>query len=60
MQPKLTSTLVEMEKFIPKNKHGDISSIPNSPMVTFYRNKSVFLTGGTGFLGQLFVEKLLR
>lgn len=29
-------------------------------MVDFYRDKCVFLTGGTGFLGQLFVEKLLR
>lgn len=36
-------------------------SIPDStPMKDFYRNKTVFLTGGTGFLGQLYVEKLLR
>lgn len=36
-------------------------SIPDStPMKDFYRNKTIFLTGGTGFLGQLYVEKLLR
>ncbi len=32
----------------------------DSPMKSFYRDKTIFLTGGTGFLGQLFVEKLLR
>ncbi|TMW45083.1 hypothetical protein DOY81_009835 [Sarcophaga bullata] len=26
----------------------------------FYKNKNVFLTGGTGFLGKVFIEKLLR
>lgn len=31
-----------------------------SPMLEFYRDKVVFLTGGTGFLGQIFIEKLLR
>lgn len=32
----------------------------NTPMQDFYRNKTIFLTGGTGFLGQIFIEKLLR
>lgn len=32
----------------------------NTPMRDFYRDKVVFLTGGTGFLGQIYVEKLLR
>ncbi|XP_055918138.1 fatty acyl-CoA reductase wat-like [Eupeodes corollae] len=31
-----------------------------TPMKLFFKDKSVFLTGGTGFLGQLYVEKLLR
>lgn len=36
-------------------------SIPkNSPITDFYRDKTVFLTGTTGFLGHLFLEKLLR
>ncbi|XP_037036572.1 fatty acyl-CoA reductase wat-like [Bradysia coprophila] len=31
-----------------------------SPMIQFYRDKTIFVTGGTGFLGMLFIEKLLR
>lgn len=26
----------------------------------FYKDKNVFITGGTGFFGHLFIEKLLR
>lgn len=26
----------------------------------FYRNKSIFITGATGFLGKVLIEKLLR
>lgn len=61
MRNKLACTITEMEKYT-KNKTDNLDcKVPeNSPMVNFYRNKSVFLTGGTGFLGQLFVEKLLR
>lgn len=32
----------------------------DSPMKDYYRDKIIFLTGGLGFLGQLYVEKLLR
>lgn len=32
----------------------------NTPMRDFYRGKNIFVTGGTGFLGQLYVQKLLR
>lgn len=32
----------------------------DTPMKNFYRNKTIFITGGTGFLGQIFIEKLLR
>lgn len=32
----------------------------NSPITDYFREKCVFLTGGTGFLGYLFIEKLLR
>ena len=31
-----------------------------SPIAEFYRDRSVFITGGTGFLGKVLVEKLLR
>ena len=32
----------------------------NSPVVEFYNNKTVFITGATGFMGKVLVEKLLR
>lgn len=31
-----------------------------SQIQTFYKSQNVFLTGGTGFLGKIFIEKLLR
>lgn len=31
-----------------------------SPMQQFYNKKSIFLTGGTGFLGKIIMDKLLR
>lgn len=40
---------------------SDENQIPEStPMRDYYRDKVIFLTGGTGFLGQIYVEKLLR
>lgn len=38
----------------------DDSITPNSPITEYFAGKVVFLTGSTGFLGQLFLEKLLR
>lgn len=61
MKEKSRSTLEQMERWVAKNRAPVDFSVPlDSPMVNFYRNKCIFLTGGTGFLGQLFVEKLLR
>lgn len=31
-----------------------------SNIVEFYRGKSIFVTGGTGFLGIAIIDKLLR
>lgn len=32
----------------------------DSPVAQFYGNRSVFVTGSTGFVGKILVEKLLR
>ena len=32
----------------------------NSQIVRFFKNQTIFLTGGTGLIGKLLVEKLLR
>lgn len=36
-------------------------NVPQStPMKDFFRGKCILLTGGTGFIGRLLVEKMLR
>uniref|UniRef100_A0A0A1XFL8 Fatty acyl-CoA reductase n=2 Tax=Zeugodacus cucurbitae TaxID=28588 RepID=A0A0A1XFL8_ZEUCU len=35
-------------------------ALDESPIQTFYKDKGVFLTGGTGFFGKIIIEKLLR
>lgn len=37
-----------------------MESIENSVVSEWYRDKTVFITGGTGFMGKVLVEKLLR
>lgn len=37
-----------------------MESIENSEVSEWYRDKTVFMTGGTGFMGKVLVEKLLR
>lgn len=32
----------------------------NSPIKNFIKNKTIFVTGGFGFVGKLLVEKLLK
>lgn len=34
--------------------------ITTTPMMEYYRGKNVLVTGGTGFIGRLLIEKLLR
>ncbi|XP_076239560.1 fatty acyl-CoA reductase 1 [Calliopsis andreniformis] len=36
--------------------HGN----PSTSVKDFYRDRSIFITGGTGFMGKVLVEKLLR
>lgn len=31
-----------------------------SPIINFYENRSIFITGGSGFMGKVLIEKLLR
>ena len=37
---------------------ASISSFPS--VAEFYRGRNIFLTGGTGFIGKVFIEKMLR
>lgn len=43
-------------------KHMDLESdiYEKSTISQYFKGKCVFLTGGAGFLGQLYIEKLLR
>lgn len=56
--------MTEMAEFNKKTIYTDFWSedtVPeHTPMRDFYRDKVILLTGGTGFLGQIYVEKLLR
>lgn len=36
------------------------AKMEHSPVTEFYRDRNVFITGATGFLGKVLVEKLLR
>ncbi len=35
-------------------------NLPSSEIVKYYANKGIFVTGATGFLGKVLIEKLLR
>lgn len=35
-------------------------NLVESPVTEFYKGKTIFLTGSTGFLGKVFIEKICR
>ncbi|XP_032686156.1 fatty acyl-CoA reductase wat-like [Odontomachus brunneus] len=41
-------------------KNVKIDSAPKTPVQEFYSGQSIFITGGTGFLGKILIQKLLR
>lgn len=49
-----------MEEIVTREYNVDPSLPRDSPISSFYVNKTVLLTGPTGFLGHLLLEKLLR
>lgn len=42
------------------NDSEDINVAANSDVSNFFSGKNIFITGATGFLGKILVEKLLR
>lgn len=42
------------------NEQKPLSEEKRISVLDFYRGKKVFVTGGTGFLGKVIIEKLLR
>ncbi|RNA15898.1 fatty acyl- reductase 1-like [Brachionus plicatilis] len=39
---------------------SNIAEFQTSEIINYYKNKSIFITGATGFLGKVLIEKLLR
>lgn len=61
MDPNEVITIDSNMSEILEREYKIDASIPHhSPITAFYAGKIVFLTGPTGFLGHLLLEKLLR
>lgn len=48
------------EKIDNESEKEKIIDLNDSPIYKFYENRSVLVTGATGYLGKVLVEKLLR
>lgn len=53
-------TKEELQELLDREHEVDPSLPKHSPISNFFRGKHVLLTGPTGFLGHLYLEKLLR
>lgn len=53
-------TKQELQAILDETPSIDPSLPIDSPISDFFRGKNVLLTGPTGFLGHLYLEKLLR
>lgn len=49
-----------LDEIVQREYKVDASIPRDSPVTHFFTGKTVFLTGPTGFLGHLLLEKLLR
>jgi len=50
-----------IESFSSGSDSEEVDQPPSlSPIAAFYKDKSIFITGATGFMGKVLVEKLLR
>ncbi|CAG4949408.1 unnamed protein product [Parnassius apollo] len=52
---KFEQTVIARNKYLLETAERE-----NSPIQRFYRDRVVFVTGGTGFIGKLLIEKLFR
>lgn len=52
---KTLKTVKNKRKLEPLPNHENLPTIPE-----FFENLNVFITGGTGFMGKVLIEKLLR
>lgn len=43
-----------------RNKVAEENVVVESPIANWYRDQTLFVTGSTGFMGKVLIEKLLR